>query len=271
MSDRSGRALITGASSGLGRDFARLAAAEGYALVLTARSRAPMEALAAEMTAPTTRSARVPRVEIIEADLSQPGAAAALWATANAAQPIDLLVNNAGLGYHGLHGDDPASDRVVAVNVTALSELCALAMAQFRAAGTGGAILNVASLAAFFPAPTMASYHASKAFVLTLSDALHFEGKPYGITVTALCPGPTRTAFFDAAGMGATRLTDLVGLADSARVAEAGWRGLRRGARIVLPGVGPWLLAFGSRFLPRGLSARLNGALWSERGRSAGR
>ncbi|HBZ43124.1 MAG TPA: hypothetical protein DEO85_03515 [Maritimibacter sp.] len=256
-------ALITGASSGFGQDFARLAAMDGYDLILTARRRAPMEALAAEMT----KAGRHTKVEIIEADLAEPGAAQALWEDASQGRKITVLINNAGLGYHGLHGDDiPAARTLVAVNVTAMNDLAMAALAHFRASGTKGKILNVASLAAFFPAPTMAAYHASKAFALTLTDALHFEGKPDGITVTSLCPGPTDTGFFDAAQMGQTLLTTIMEPADSAKVAEAGWRGLKRGTRSVTPGLMPKFAAFASRLTPRGLGARLNRLLWSERG-----
>lgn len=256
-------ALITGASSGFGRDFARLAALEGYDLILTARRREPMEALAAEFTA----AGRANTVEIITADLSQPDAAQALWAKASEGREIELLVNNAGLGTHGLHGDNPEAARaLVAVNVTAANELAMAAMSAFRTKGTGGKILMVASLAAYFPAPTMAAYHASKAFMLNLSNALNIEGKPDRITVTAFCPGATETGFFDAAAMGETWLTRMMPPADSAKLAEMAWRGMMRGRRNVIPGIMPNLTAFASRFLPGGLSARLNQFFWTETG-----
>lgn len=248
-------ALITGASSGLGIEFARLAAADGHDLVISARSTDRLDTLAAELPTQTV---------VIPADLSQPGAADRLWESANDGRRIEILVNNAGLGIHGNLGRAPDLERgTLSVNVVAATELMQRALADFRDHGTRGRILNVASLAAFMPAPTMGLYHASKSYLLSLSEAVHHEAKAAGITVTALCPGPTRTGFFDAAGLGNSGVARLMPLQSAPQVARAGWRGMMAGKRTVIPGLATKALAVSTRVAPRGVMARVNKRFWN--------
>ncbi len=195
-------ALITGASDGLGRAFARLAAAEGYDLVLTARREDLLEALAAEL-----RAAHGVTVEVLPADLSREGEAERLWAAASAGRPIAVLVNNAGLGAHGAFADRAEWAREyqsVMVNVVSATVLLKEAVTAM-AAGAGGRVLNVASTAAYMPGPWMAVYHATKAHLLSLSEAVAHELRGSGITVTALCPGPRGPGSSRPAGSRATR------------------------------------------------------------------
>jgi short-subunit dehydrogenase len=253
-----GWALITGASSGLGREFAKLAAADGWNLVIAARRTDEMEALANELSV---------EVVVIPADLSQPGAADKLWDAASDGRDIDLLVNNAGIGVHGRFATagDERERGAVALNIVAVTELLQRALFDFRKRGVQGRVLNVASLAAFMPAPSMAIYHASKAYVLWLTDAVHYECKRDGITVTALCPGPTPTGFFEAANTGKTWLTT-VPMQTADVVAATGWRALKAGKRAVIPGLVPKLIALSARATPRGLLARVNAFFWGRRG-----
>lgn len=246
------RVLITGASEGLGREFARLAAGEGRALVISARREAVLEALAVEL-----RAAGAAEVQVIAADLAQDGAAARLWAQAVAGGPVDVLVNNAGLGAAGAFADRAEWAREYAsvmVNVVSATVLMKEAAVHMAARG-GGRILNVASAAGFVPGPGMAVYHATKAYLLSLSEAVATELAGTGVSVTALCPGATRTGFFRAGGIeGATPLQRLP-MADPAQVALKGWAGMKAGRRVVLPGPMVWGMANLPRLAPRRLVA----------------
>lgn len=251
-----GWALVTGASSGLGAEFARLAADAGYKVILAARRRDALEAVAAGLGTET---------RVIPIDLSEPGAGARLWAEARAIGEIDLLVNNAGYGVHAQLGEgDPARAMgPVMVNAVAVTELLLAALADWRARGVAGKALNVASLAAFMPGPGMAIYHATKSFVLSLSEAASHETRGTGITVTALCPGPARTGFFDTAEAGTSRLSRIMPLERPEMVARAGWRALERGRPVVFSSRRTALIAFASRFLPQRALAALNAFFWS--------
>ena len=195
-----GTALVTGASAGLGAGFARALAADGHDLILTARRGDRLNALAAEL-----RAAHGIRVEVIAADLARPGAAEALIAEiGKRGLAVNTLVNNAGFGALGpvAEADPAVLERMLDLNcraVMTLSRLVLPGMIQMRR----GAILNIASTAAFAPGPGMAVYYASKAFVLSFSQALHSEVRRHRVTVAALCPGPTITEFGDVAGNGA--------------------------------------------------------------------
>ena len=185
--------LITGASAGLGAEFARQCAARGEALALVARRRDRLEALAAELGGD---------VHVFAADLRREGAAASLIAELEAeGLGVDTLINNAGFGLAGKFADRPLArqSEMIDLNVRTLVELCHLVLPAMRARGTG-AICNVASTAAFQPGPNMAVYYATKAFVLSFTEALHHELKGSGISVSALCPGPTATEFGEVAG-----------------------------------------------------------------------
>jgi short-subunit dehydrogenase len=239
--------LITGASAGLGAEFARQCAARGEALVLVARRRERLEALKAELSV---------EAAIFTADLALPGAAADLVSRIEAeGHAIGTLINNAGFGLSGRFADQPPErqSEMIALNITALTELCRAVLPAMQARGEGG-ILNVASTAAFQPGPNMAVYYASKAYVLSLTEALHQEMKGTGIKVSALCPGPTATEFFDVAqvtGMLPKMATDPVG------VVRKALRGLDRNKAVVIPGLGNKSMAQSHRFLPRGAMRRI--------------
>jgi len=244
-------ALVTGASAGLGAEFARQLSARGHRLVLAARRKDRLDALASELG--NARS--------IEIDLGRPGAAAELVANIErAGETIDLLVNNAGFGLTGrFAGQDPRRLReMIDVNCGALTELCRAVAAQM-VERRSGSILNVASTAAFQPGPGMAVYFATKAYVLSFSEALHEELRGFGIKVSALCPGPTATEFGEVAGFG--RPIPSFAVAEAAAVVRAGLRGLDRNAAVVIPGILNKLSSQGHRLLPRGLLRRIAGAI----------
>jgi short-subunit dehydrogenase len=247
-------ALVTGASAGIGRELARRFAAGGHDLVLTARRADELRALADELSAEHGVAVRA-----VPADLSDPVAPRTLFdEVAAAGLAVDVLVNNAGFGMYGPFAEaDP--DRLLAmvqVNVAALTHLTRLFLPGMVARGRGR-VLNVASTAAFQPGPLMAAYYASKAYVLSLSEALAFELRGAGVTVTCLCPGPTRTEFAAAAVVGGSRLFDSPYVMDAAPVAEAGYRAAMRGRRVVVPGLLNRLGAFATRFVPRPLLMRV--------------
>lgn len=245
--------LITGASEGLGREFARIAAAEGRDLILVARQADKLNALAEEL-----RERHKIAAEVMPTDLSDAAAVEALWRKAALRRRIDVLVNNAGLGYNGpFAGEDFAREMSsIAVNVTALTILMKRAVAHMRAQG-GGRILNVSSTAGFMPGPNMAVYHATKAYVLSLSEAVAEELRGSDVSVTALCPGATATNFQADAKMENVFLVRAMPMPDAASVARAGWKAMKRGRRIRVTGLANKLFAFGPRLVPRALSARM--------------
>jgi short-subunit dehydrogenase len=251
--ERSNRpmALVTGASSGIGIALARELARHGHDLVLTARRVAPMEALAAELHDLGATAT------VIAADLAKPGAAAALaHDVASRGLQIDVLVNNAGLGALGRF-DRMEFGRVsemLQVNIVALTELTRLLLPPMVARGHGR-IMLVSSVAAFQPGPRMAVYFASKAYVSSLGEALAYELRRTGVSVTVLCPGATNTEFFTVAGADhstmAQRLRRMMHAAD---VAAIGYRGLAAGRRIVIAGLMNRILAVAGRFAPHRIS-----------------
>ncbi|MFQ5679632.1 MAG: SDR family NAD(P)-dependent oxidoreductase [Gemmatimonadota bacterium] len=247
-------ALVTGASAGIGYELARILAAERYDLLLAARRLEKLEELSVEL-----RHEHGISVRPIGADLSAVGAAERLFREATASgRPIDLLVNNAGVGVFGPFADTPLGDslRLLRLNVETLTVLTRLCLPEMIARGHGR-ILNVASTAAFQPGPHMAAYYASKAFVLHLGEALAEELRGSGVTVTTLCPGPTRTEFQTRARMGRSLLTRGAWMADAAGVARAGYRGMMRERTVVVPGLPNKLTPWGARLLPRRLLTRL--------------
>jgi uncharacterized protein len=244
--------LITGASAGLGAEFARQCAARGEALALAARRRDRMEALKAALGG---------EVHIFTADLSEAGAAASLIAELAAeGLVVDTLINNAGFGLAGRFADLPQSrqSEMIDLNVRALAELCHLVLPGMRERGRG-AILNVASTAAFQAGPNMAVYYASKAFVLSFTEALHHELKGSGIRVSCLCPGPTESEFGEVAGSKSPALERIKGPA--APVVRAGLRGLDAGKAIVIPGLPNKITAQVNRIVPRAMMRRLVGRI----------
>jgi len=245
-----GTALITGASGGIGLELARLFARDGWSLVLVARRADRLDALAGEL-----RGRFGAPVEVIPADLSVPGApgeiARALRVRSVA---VDVLVNDAGVGVYGPFAatDLEAELGMIQVNVTALTHLTKLLLPGMIRRGRGR-LLNVASTAAFQPGPLMAAYYATKAYVLSLSEALSEELEGSGVTVTALCPGPALTGFQAAAGMERSKLFRRIGVLDAVTVAHAGYAGLMKGKRVVVPGLVNKILAQSVRFAPRRL------------------
>ena len=251
-SERTPVALITGASAGLGVEFARQLAGRGQKLVLVARRKDRLDALAAELG----------NARAVAIDLSEAGSTTAIVENvAVAGEHIDTLVNNAGFGLRGRFAElDAARQRqMIDLNVTSLTELCRAVAPGMIERGTG-AILNVASTAAFQPGPKMAVYFATKAFVLSFSEALHEELKPHGIRVTALCPGPTRTEFGEVAGFGENSAFDRLAT-DAPSVVRTGLKALDRDRAVAVPG---WLNKAGAastRFVPRAVVRKIAGAL----------
>src|ERR1700687_3424668 len=242
-------ALITGASFGIGMEFARIFAREDYTLVLAARIADRRRQLASELEkAHSTRSL------ILAVDLTEPGAPAyVLDQTTRADIQVDVLVNNAGFGQYGLFAENDLEEclRQIQLNVTTLTHLTRLylpAMMERRS----GRVMNVASTAAFQPGPLMAVYYATKAYVLHFSEAIANELQGTGVTVTCLCPGPTATEFQKRANIAGIRLTRY-GCMDARTVAEDGYRALMAGKPAVISGFKNWLVAQSVRFSPRRL------------------
>jgi uncharacterized protein len=247
-----GTTIVTGASSGIGREFSWIAAKEGRDVVLVARRRERLELLAGELA-----SRFAITVDIVIADLGEEDGPSRVLAAAEKRGPVEILVNAAGLGVHGFFWETPFDQEreTIQVNVLALTELtkkCVVGMVSRRS----GRILNVASTAAFQPGPLMAVYYATKAYVLSFTEALAEELAGTGVTATALCPGPTCTEFQEKAGLDVPLLRGPF-LVDAEEVARAGWKGMLRGKRVVVPGLANRVLAQGTRFSPRALTTKI--------------
>ncbi len=249
--------VVTGASSGLGRGLAARLAARGMSLVLTGRNQARLDEAAQEIR----RASPQVTVETVAADLAAPGGVSTLLAHVGD-RPIEVLVNNAGFGSYGPFADaDPGREAdEVAVDVSAVVALARAFLPGMLERHSGG-ILNVASTIAFQPAPYQAVYAASKAFVLSFSQALWAEARAHGVTVTALCPGPTRTGFVDALRADVGHTVIYRRLADPEPVIEAGLQGLEEGRAVVIPGIRMRLIAESGRFLPREWLVRVSARL----------
>lgn len=222
------RALVTGASSGIGREIARQLAADGTELVLVARNQSRLEELAAEVGVPC---------QVLLADLADPTELSYVEdRLRDRSAPIDLLVNNAGLGFHGsFHELDLEREAtVVDVNVVAVHRLAHVAATVMAEDGAGG-IMNVSSMSGFMAAPGSATYAATKAFVISLSEAMHAELSPLGVHVSALCPGFTRTEFQARANYDTSKVPDRM-WQSSDEVAAAGLDGLSKNRVVVIPG-----------------------------------
>jgi uncharacterized protein len=251
-------ALVTGASSGIGADLARELARDGHDVVLSARTLAPMQALATELETYGARAVVIP------ADLSNPGAGQELAsAVENRGLEIDVLIGNAGLGGIGRFDQmDPARiGEMLQVNVVALTELTRLLLPGM-VARRHGKIMLVASTASFQPGPRMAVYFATKAFVLSLGEALAYELRATGVTVTTLCPGATATNFFKTAGANENAFGPAM---STAAVARSGYRALKAGRRVVITGVLNNILAIGAKLAPHAITLPAAAALMSRR------
>jgi uncharacterized protein len=240
-------ALITGGSGGIGFELARLFATDGYHLVLVARTADALEGAAQQLM----RDHRV-AVESIAMDLSKPTAPRALF-EALEGRPIDVLVNNAGLAVYGPFLETSLDDELamIQLNVSALTEL-SKRFGRDMASRRSGRILNVASTAAFQPGPWMAAYYASKAYVLSFSQALAHELARSGVSVSVLCPGATDTGFRKRAKMERSRLFD-ANVMDAAAVARVGYHGLMQSRLVIVPGLQNRVWSVASRLIPRRL------------------
>jgi short-subunit dehydrogenase len=247
-------ALITGGSGGIGLEIAKVLARKEFDLVLVARNRDALEAAAGQIEGKHTVN-----VHVFASDLRRREAPEAIFDfLRNENIPIEVLVNNAGFGLGGEFVDTELTRELemIQVNIAALTHLTKLflpAMIKRRS----GRILNVASTAAFQPGPLMAVYYATKAYVLSFSEALAEELRNAGVTVTALCPGPTRTDFAAEAQVGNSRLFSAFGVADAGDVAEFGVSAMLHGRRVAIPGIRNKIVAQANRFAPRALTAKV--------------
>lgn len=247
-------ALVTGASGGIGEELARLLAAGGANLVLVARSHDKLAALARDLSAAHRVQARA-----LACDLSAPDATDRIVAELRAhGIAVDILVNNAGFATYGLFVETPADEeaRLLQVNIVALTNLTKRllpGMVERR----HGRVLNVASTAGFQPGPLMAVYYALKAYVLSLSEALANETEGTGVSVTCLCPGPTKTGFQDRARMRESKLFTTLAVMNAADVARAGYDGMMAGRAIVIPGLSNKLAVQVLRVSPRAMATRV--------------
>ncbi len=239
--------IITGASSGIGLEFAHIFAKHGSDLILVARSSDKLEALAKEL-----EEVNKIKVKVIVKDLADKNSPQEIF---NELQKenieIGYLINNAGFGGYGrfYETDWKKEEEMIQVNITALAELTKLFMQQMVKRNSGR-ILNVASTAAFQPGPLMSVYYASKAFVLSLSEATAYELKDTNVTVTCLCPGPTKSNFHNVAKIKASKLAKGIN-ATSYDVALCGYDAMMKGKFVAIEGFMNKLLAFATRFIPR--------------------
>jgi short-subunit dehydrogenase len=248
-------ALITGGSGGIGLELAKQFAAHGHDLVLTARSRDTLEAVAG-----TIEGKHAVKVTVIADDLTDPDAPQRLF-DAIAAENIHIhfLVNNAGFGLGGefVDTDIKRELEMVQVNIIALMQLTKMylpAMVKRKS----GHILNLASTAAFQPGPLMSVYYASKAFVLSFSEALDEELRNTGVSVTCLCPGATATKFAETAGVGNSKLFATIGGTTAEQVALYGYEAMMKGERVAVVGTRNKIMVLGERFVPRNFVTRLS-------------
>ncbi|WP_226585036.1 SDR family NAD(P)-dependent oxidoreductase [Halobacillus litoralis] len=245
-------ALITGASGGIGYELSLLFSKAGYDLIVVARSEDKLLELKNELNGHP--------VTIIPQDLSEPGAAQVVFdKVKELGLTITVLVNNAGFGLNGSFEELPLLDqqKMLQVNVNALTELTHLFLPEIKAArfrSIPKGVLNVASTAAFLPGPKMAVYYASKAYVLSFSEALVEELKETSVTISTLCPGATDTNFFKAAQAENTKLVKQTMSPES--VAKSGFLGFVKGKRVVVPGAMNQGMAYASKLLPRSLAAK---------------
>ncbi len=242
-------ALITGASHGIGRALAHEAAADGYNVCLVARSEEELHQAAEELE----QTCNI-HTKVIALDLAQPESAQELVDQLEDLS-VHLLINNAGMGLGGAFGTIALEKQqtMMVLNMYTLTSLTHLLLPRLQE--TQGSILNIASTAAYLPGPGMAVYFASKAYVLSLSEALNQELKDSGVTVTALCPGPTKTEFDRVAGVRGTRM--FASTMSAQTVAQAGYKALKQRKAVCVPGVQNKLAVFLLRFIPHSVSGWL--------------
>ncbi|HEY9777119.1 MAG TPA: SDR family oxidoreductase [Planktothrix sp.] len=240
--------LITGASTGIGYEFGKLFAADDYHVVITATNENRLNENAKELKDTFTVD-----VDVIVCDLSRSDGPAQLVSELKKRSiAVDVLVNNAGIGAYGDFSQTELTEELalLQINVVALTQLTKLLLPSMLERRQGR-ILNVGSTAGFVPGPGMAVYYASKAYVLSFSEALACELEGTGVTVTLLCPGPTKTEFQKRAGMETNRLFSAVKPMTALRAAKKGYLGMQRGQTIVIPGIFNKTMAASSRLFPR--------------------
>jgi short-subunit dehydrogenase len=247
-------ALVTGASSGLGREFAQLFARDGYDLVLVARREELLGSLAREL-----EEAHGIQARCVSCDLStREGLAKLARAISEESIEVDVLVNNAGFGdcAEFAQADIDKLDQMIELNIRALTDLtyyCLGGMLERR----HGRILNVGSVASFECGPGMATYFASKAYVLSLGEALSEELRGTGVTVTTLCPGTTNTNFWNVAEAGTLSMLRDLAMANPHEVAAYGYQAMHQGRVIAIPGLANQAMIAAERFVPRALLRRI--------------
>jgi uncharacterized protein len=243
--------LITGASSGIGKDLAEIFASQKNDLILVARSKDVLNDMAIDL-----ERRYGGKVNYFDIDLSLPNSGIQLYdSVKDLGQSIDILINNAGYGLYGENADLEAEkvSNMLTLNINSLTQLTLLFSQDMKKAGRGK-IMNVASTASFQPVPYMAAYAASKAYVLSFSEALHVELKKYGVTVSALCPGATETNFAKTANAESSKLF-LNGAMSSREVAQKAYEGLMKNKTVIITGLMNNLLSRSVSFLPRGIVA----------------
>lgn len=252
-------ALITGASSGLGEEFARIHAARGGDLVLVARREERLKALRDRL-----HQEHGVEVMVLARDLSVPGAARSLLEELKDF-PVEMLINNAGFGGHGFFAEqewETVRD-MIRLNIETLTGLSHGVLPGMIERGSGS-IMNVASLAGFLPGPLQAVYYATKAYVLSFSEALANEVRDQGVIVSALCPGATETEFFDRAGMDGVVVRKF-GVASCRKVADFGYRSLLKGKTVAVPGFANRFMMHSLRLTPRWLATRASRAVMEKK------
>ena len=254
-------ALITGASSGIGFHLAREFAKHGHSLVLVAPELAELEQISTQLQREFSVG-----VQPLAADLTDEDAPQSVYdRTVGRGLEIAILVNNAGLGQRGKFWENPPARDIemIRLNVEATVRMSRLFLPAMLARGEGR-VLNTASIAGFEAGPNLAVYHATKAFVLSLSESLAEELKETGVTITALCPGPTDTDFFPKAEMVDTKAFQKANLMAPQDVAEAGYAALMKGERIIVPGAINKMMVAGRRILPESVQAKMNESMYEE-------
>jgi short-subunit dehydrogenase len=252
MKDAPGKtALVTGASVGLGRDLCELIARDGHHLIVVARNEQRLNELAESL-----RKQFGITVDVIAQDLATPGAAKIIFERVGK-RTVDYLINNAGFGTHGpfVQADIQSQLDMLQVNIVALTHLTRLFLPGMLARRSGR-IMNLASVASFLPGPLMAVYYATKAYVLSFSEAIAGEIAGSGVTVTAMCPGPTKTEFQVRAGIEDSPLFR-GRVMDSMTACRIGYAAMLRGRRVVVTGLSNKLSVLGMKFLPRALTAAM--------------
>ncbi len=240
-------ALITGASSGIGLALAHQFASENWNLVLVARRQGQLERIASELRLKYSIESQA-----IGFDLASENAARALFDEVRFRNlEINCLVNNAGRGHFGpfMEQDWKTNEETIFLNITVLTSLCRIFGKEMVKRGDGR-ILNIASIAGFLPGPNFAVYHASKAYVLSLSRALDAELRPAGVSVTTSCPGPTESEFFDKAGSDKIKAKELISLMSAEKVAKQAYKATMQRQPVVVHGLLNRLMSETPRFIP---------------------